>query len=198
MDAKALSRELEVRTGFGRILQGILAVSLCTNFALGIAYATSDRSIRTVYVPPVINKSFWVEDQALSPAYLEQMSLFIAGLLLNVQPASAEYQLGVVKQYLDPRVSAELARKLDVAVQKTKKENVSTYFSFSRAKIDEANKRIALLGGLEVWFAGQRVSSRSTAFLLGFSYENGRFFLNEFRETNDQDPFAPIPAPAAQ
>ena len=198
MDAKELSRELTVRTGFGRIMQGILAVSLCTNLALGIAYATADRSIRTVYVPPTINKTFWIEQKAISPEYLEQKALFISGLLLNVQPASAEYQLSVVKQYLDPRISADLTRKLDTAVQKTKKENVATYFSFTRALIDQPNNRIALLGGLEVWFAGQRVSARSTAFVLGFAYDNGRFFLTEFRETNAQDPFAPIPVAAAQ
>ena len=45
-------------------------------------------SVRTVVVPPSINKSFWVSRDKASSEYLEQMGSFIAWLVLDVTPAS--------------------------------------------------------------------------------------------------------------
>lgn len=197
MDYKALSSELSIRAGFGRTFQLILAFSMVSNVALAIAYATSNHTVRTVFVPPNISKTFWVEEKAVSPEYLEQMGLFIAELLLNVQPYSVDYQLNYAKQYLDPRVSGDLSRRLDAAADQTKKGNVSSYFTVSRIQIDELSRKVAIFGGLEIWYSGQRISAKSTVFLMGFSVQNGRFYFNEFRETSQNDPFAPVPPSAA-
>ncbi len=45
-------------------------------------------SVRTVVVPPAINKSFWVTSDKASSEYLEQMASFMAWLVLDVTPAS--------------------------------------------------------------------------------------------------------------
>ena len=45
-------------------------------------------TVRTVVVPPSLNKTFWVTRDKASNEYLEQMGSFIAWLVLDVTPAS--------------------------------------------------------------------------------------------------------------
>ena len=47
-------------------------------------------TVRTVIVPPSINKSFWVSRDKASGEYLEQMGSFVAWLVLDVTPATID------------------------------------------------------------------------------------------------------------
>ena len=47
-------------------------------------------TVRTVVVPPSIDKTFWVTRDKASNEYLEQMGSFIAWLVLDVTPASID------------------------------------------------------------------------------------------------------------
>ncbi|TXH92271.1 type IV conjugative transfer system protein TraE [Thauera aminoaromatica] len=198
MDAKKLSYELEVKAGFSRVFQGVLALSLATNLALAVAYATSEKTIRTVHVPPQIEKTFWVEGSRVSVEYLEGMGIFIAGLLLNTTPSTVEYQLQTALKYMDPRNFAELQRRLTSSAENVKKEGISSYFTYVRVRVDEKTQRVVLTGNLEVWIGGKRISERRAAYLLAFQTLDGRITLTDFRETNENDPFAPLQDTASQ
>ena len=192
MDAKKLSYELEVKAGFSRVFQGILAFSLAINLALAVAYATSEKTIRTIHVPPQIEKTFWVEGKRVSVEYLEGMGIFIAGLLLNTTPSTVEYQLQTALRYMDPRNFAELQSRLTSSAANVKKEGISSYFTYVRIRVDEKAQQVVLTGNLEVWVGGKRVNERRAAYLLAFETQDGRITLTDFRETNENDPFAPL------
>jgi len=51
-------------------------------------------TVRTVVVPPSIDKTFWVTRDRASSEYLEQMGSFIAWLVLDVTPASIDLEEG--------------------------------------------------------------------------------------------------------
>jgi len=59
-------------------------------------------SVRTLVVPPSINKSFWVERDKVSSEYLEQMGSFIAWLVLDVTPASIDWKKDILLGYVEP------------------------------------------------------------------------------------------------
>ena len=190
MDAKQLSYELEVKSGFKRIFQGALALSLATNLALAIAYVTAEKTVRTIHVPPQIEKTFWVEGDRVSVEYLEGMGIFIAGLLLNTTPSTVDYQLQTALRYMDPRNFAELQRRLTQSAENVRKEGISSYFTYVRVRVDEKTQRVALTGNLEVWIGGNRVSERRAVYLMTFKTVDGRITLTDFIETTENDPFA--------
>jgi len=126
------------------------------------------------------------------------MGIFIAGLLLNTTPSTVEYQLQTALKYMDPRNFAELQRRLTSSAEHVKKEGISSYFTYVRVRVDEKSQRVALTGNMEVWIGGKRVSERRAAYLLAFETLDGRITLTDFRETNENDPFAPLQDTASQ
>lgn len=65
-------------------------------------------TVRTVVVPPSINKSFWVSRDKASGEYLEQMGAFIAWLVLDVTPASIDWKKDILLGYVEPDQHGEL------------------------------------------------------------------------------------------
>jgi conjugal transfer pilus assembly protein TraE len=96
------SRELAVRSGFGRTLQALLVVFMGLTVLLSVAVAFRSNNIRTVIVPPAVTKGFWVDDAAVSPEYLEQMAFFLAQLVYNVTPANADFNARTLLNYAAP------------------------------------------------------------------------------------------------
>ena len=83
-----LIRDIESRTGMGKIMQVILCIALLTNVLLAAVLLTMDRTVRTLFVPPEITKSFWVDGRKLSPEYLEQMGDWVVYNFATVTPSS--------------------------------------------------------------------------------------------------------------
>ncbi len=67
-------------------------------------------TVRTVVVPPSINKSFWVTRDKASGEYLEQMGAFIAWLVLDVTPASIDWKKDILLGYVEPDQHGEQPR----------------------------------------------------------------------------------------
>lgn len=65
-------------------------------------------AVRTVVVPPSINKSFWVTRDTASAEYLEQMGSFIAWLVLDVTPSSIDWKKDILLGYVEPEQHGEL------------------------------------------------------------------------------------------
>ena len=67
---------------------------------------------KTIVTPPVLEKSFWVHGDDVSPEYLEQMALFFAGLALTYHPDNVDDQVRLFLRYADPLVYGALAARL--------------------------------------------------------------------------------------
>jgi conjugal transfer pilus assembly protein TraE len=54
--------------------------------------------------------------------------------------------------------------------------------------------KVAIVGNLDTFVGDKRASVRRTVFVVGFKYLNGRLYVSEFKETNEQDMFGAGPA----
>ena len=144
---------------------------------------------KTVIVPPVIEKSFWVSGNEVSRNYLEQMAYWYAGLALNITPSTGEYQKQLFLHYATPsdigRLAADMALRLDFL----SKNNTSTLFTAQTLNTDEKLMKVAIVGELDTFVGDKRISARRTVFVVGFKYLNGRLYVSEFKETSEQDMF---------
>jgi len=144
---------------------------------------------RTIVVPAVTHKTFWLEDENASQEYLEQMAVFFTELALNVSPSNADYQKDLFLKYTDPRSHGVLQTRLSLGVEKIKRKNASTTFFPIELETDVKNK-IVVVHGEETLIIGQRVISKSAkAYRVNFKMGQGRMYVTEFTEVDKNEPF---------
>jgi conjugal transfer pilus assembly protein TraE len=139
-------------------------------------------SVRTVVVPPSINKSFWVTRDKASAEYLEQMGAFIAWLVLDVTPASVDWKKDLLLGYADPAQHGDLKTRQELEASRLKRINASTYFLPQQLVPTEDTQSIVIRGRLRTLVNGLETASDLKAYLVEFSYAAGRMHLKTFKE----------------
>ncbi len=136
-------------------------------------------SEKTILVPPVVSKTFWVDGNKVAPEYIEQMAVYFAQLALNANPANVDYQYNLLLQHVTPRAYGELKAELAVAADRLKKDNASQAFYPSEVVV---LKNTATMKGRLVKTVGQKVTSDDTVvYVIKFSYEGGRLYVSSFK-----------------
>ena len=193
MHINNLIRDVEAKTGLGRVMQGIMAALILAVIILAAAILTMDRTVRTIFVPPEITKSFWVDGRKLSPEYLEQMGEWVVYLFATVTPSSVDFKSAQILKYVHPSVHGELAVRFKAGAARIKRENLSRFFSPSEVRFSEAAQAIAFIGTSETWVADKRLPQAAIrAYLVVFDWDGSNTTIKELRETDPKNPFAPV------
>ncbi len=137
---------------------------------------------RTVLVPPVIEKSFWVTHDKVSGSYLEQMAAFATYLILDVAPSSIEWKKNLLLQYVLPSNVAEYETRQKLEAERIKTLNASTQFAITGLKPNERDMSVLVFGQLATYVNGHRTSDEKRNYRLQFVYTNGRIHLTKFEE----------------
>jgi len=194
-----LIKDIEARTGLGKIMQAILAVALLTNVILAAALLTMDRTVRTIFVPPEITKSFWVDGRKLSPEYLEQMGDWVVYNFATVTPSSVDFKASQILKYVHPSVHGDLAIRFKAGALRLKHESMSRFFFPKDIRISEAAQAVAFIGAQESWIADKRLPGDAIkAYLVVFDWDGSRATIKELRETDPTHPFEPLTDQAVQ
>lgn len=182
--------DTRARYAIGKLTLYGLILSLVTNVLLAAILLTSTNTHRETLVPPTINKTFWVDDAAVSPEYLEQMAVFLLQLALNVTPANAEINHQAFMRYVAPANFGQIQKSLRSQVAELKELNVSTAFYPSSVALHPNHPNTIVVSGISVtWAADRRLPDRSVAYRLRFNFAGGRVHLAELVETNERTPF---------
>ena len=139
-------------------------------------------SVRTVVVPPSINKSFWVTRDKASSEYLEQMGSFIAWLVLDVTPASVDWKKDILLGYVEPEQHGELRIRQDLEAARLRRINASTFFMPQQLVPSEDAQTVVVRGRLRTQVNGLETANDLKAYLVEFSYSGGRMHLKTFKE----------------
>lgn len=183
--------DLSAARNAATVFAGLLAVSLLANLVALLLLGRSHANVRTVLVPPSIDKSFWVEAERVSPEYLEQMTHYLSMLILNVQPGTIEYQNRILRQYVSPALAGSLDNEGRLNALRIRRDNASQLFTPMGYQIDAAQRRAVIHGQLQTIINKTPVSSVGKAYLAQFELSSGRLLLAAFRETRMDDPFNP-------
>jgi conjugal transfer pilus assembly protein TraE len=139
-------------------------------------------SVRTVVVPPSIDKSFWVSRDKASSEYLEQMGSFMAWLILDVTPASIDWKKDILLGYVEPEQHGELKTRQELEATRLKRINASTYFMPQQLVPDETTQAVVVRGRLRTLVNGLETNEALKAYQVEFSYRGGRMHLKTFKE----------------
>ena len=139
-------------------------------------------TVRTVIVPPSIDKSFWVSRDKASSEYLEQMGSFIAWLVLDVTPSSIDWKKGVLLGYVEPGQYGALKTRQEVEAERLKRINASTLFMPQQLVPSEDAQTVVVRGRLRTLVNGFETANDFKAYLLEFSFNCARMHLTTFKE----------------
>ena len=139
-------------------------------------------TVRTVIVPPSIDKSFWVSRDKASSEYLEQMGSFIAWLVLDVTPSSIDWKKGVLLGYVEPGQYGALKTRQEVEAERLKRINASTLFMPQQLVPSEDAQTVVVRGRLRTLVNGFETGNDLKAYLVEFSFNGARMHLKTFKE----------------
>lgn len=139
-------------------------------------------SVRTLVVPPTINRSFWVTRDSASSEYLEQMGSFVAWLILDVTPDSIDWKREMLLGYVEPDQHGELKRRQEVEASRLKRINATTSFKPQQLVTSEEKQSVVIRGRLRTMVNGLETADEPKAYSVSFSYSGGRVHLKAFSE----------------
>ena len=139
-------------------------------------------TVRTVVVPPSIDKSFWVSRDKASSEYLEQMGSFVAWLVLDVTPSSIDWKKGVLLGYVEPEQYGALKTRQEVEGERLKRINASTLFMPQQLVASEDKQSVVVRGRLRTLVNGFETGNDLKAYLIEFSFNGARVHLKTFKE----------------
>jgi conjugal transfer pilus assembly protein TraE len=135
---------------------------------------------RIVVHPPELRQSYWVEGNRFAPAYLEEMGLYFAHLLLDVSPANILYQGDVLLRYVWPKTYGEFRSRIMEDQKRLKQENVSMVFNPVECTVIPGQMAVEIHGDLVTFVADKKISSRRESYRVAFEGKSGRLFLKSF------------------
>lgn len=193
MKLTQLSDEIAYKAGVNRISQLLIAILSVTTVLLAFTTATADRTHRETIVPPIINKTFWVDGDKVSPEYIEQMGWFALQLALNNSPVGAENNARMLLKYAAPASYGDLERVLMGNVKRLRENNTSTMFSARSVTVNEHDNSVVFAGVMTTYISDKRVAEVSQAYIVRFGYSAGRIYILDLRETDPKEPFKEPP-----
>lgn len=137
---------------------------------------------RIILVPPVLEKSIWVEASSVSPSYLEQMGLFIGNLMLTKSYMSADKQGEILLRQVVPEFEGEFRNALILEATKMRKNNFSLVFYTQDVYVNPTALTTSLTGE-QVSYVGEKIVGREKKkYKLQFSYRDGKLLLSGISE----------------
>ena len=140
---------------------------------------------RIVIVPPVIEKSFWVSAQSVSPEYLSEMTMFFAGLRLNMTPDNSGLQRETLLRYTDPSYYNALNSQLVKEGDKLNDQHISMAFYSVNIKVNSKRLEAIIEGDLKTSVGDAAIPTRRVKYLVGYRYDAGRLLIKSFEEVKN-------------
>lgn len=159
------------------ILAAFSFIVLLSNLTL-TAIVASKRE-RIVVLPPSVDREFWVEGNAFSPAYIEQFGLFLAQLVLNKSPASVELQNRILLRHVAPNQYPLLKRVLQEEQEEILQNDLTHLFFPTRVNLEHDTQSLVLEGERVSYLSNEPILQEMQKYILHFTFQNG---LMQFKE----------------
>jgi len=163
---------------------------MAANLLLAATVAGTDTTEKIVIVPPVIERPFWVKGAEMSREYLEEMSRYLAGLVLNVTPKSVESGIDIFLRYVAPASYGQIRARMTAQADRLRRDDVSTAFYPVSYQTRPKKRQVVITGDFVTVVGKQIVSKVRRSWRFAYTYTGGRLWIAEFLEVKSEDPFA--------
>lgn len=163
----------------------IAVISMCVNLLLGGINFYLIGKERIVVTPAVITSEFWVSSDTVSDSYLEQMSGFFLGLILNTSPNNFAARSGQLLQHVYPNYFAIVKAQLVKQQAEIERRAMSTSFQPNSFKIDREKLLVEVNGELRILVGGSPLQLKSATYQIQFTHQQGRLYVKQFKEVKN-------------
>jgi conjugal transfer pilus assembly protein TraE len=168
----------EKRNGYLIIAVG----SIVVNILLSIYICNANSNEKIIFIPPVVDKPFWVSSNASSPEYLSMMNLLFTDLLLNITPSNAGMKHAIFLKYVDSKYYANFKTKLIEQEDQLKKEHTTISFQLIKPEVDVQNLVAKVTGDVQYTVGDTILPSKRLTYQMKFSYHSGLLQVTSFEE----------------
>ena len=166
-------------------LLGFLGIALLLNILQVVERLTVTEKI--IVLPPSITKDVWIKGNTVSESYLEEWSLYLTNILLNVSEKTIGYQAELALRHVSPDFSGKIKKKFKNDTTNLQKNNATTTFSPKEIKVIEKTMTVFVTGTFSTYVGKERVSAHEQTYQLNFVFNKGRFLqLTNFTLTKKE------------
>lgn len=146
-----------------------------------LAVCVLQRNQQVVLVPLGFSQEAWVQKNQVSSSYLEQMAVFFARQLLDVNSSSAEFQSKNILEHVESNLYNELKQRLTLEAELLRKDNLSMSFRPTAIKANPKTLKVEISGLLNSYIGNQFKNQKQETYEFGFSYRSGILLINKFQ-----------------
>lgn len=157
------------------ILMVIAGIGLLANLLLSICLLSKKEKI--ILIPGQLNQEAVLGD-VFSISYMEEVTNFFVGLLLDLTPSNVEYKSSIVLKHVDSSSYNTLKKYFDDEEEKHKKYNLCT--SFAVTNLTVKGLRVEISGILTSRFGDSGKQEQSMTYLIQYKNSHGRLLLTKF------------------
>lgn len=157
--------------------------------AVALTLGTLSKQTTTILEPPTRSKTIAIVGDRVDGAWLEEMGAWVAHMILDSSPHSIGWQQEQILRWTHPSTHGQLQQEMAVQAKRLIDTNASTIFWLQQTAPDVDRQRIALIGQLDTYVNGVRVSgsSRTVSYLVQFESKGGRMLIKEWKEVPGDD-----------
>lgn len=175
----------ELSLAINRLLIALGVVAIIALLLAASVMKLSGKRERVVIVPPNISEPFYLANSYVSEAYLRQMADYYTRLIYNVTPKSVDTQIETLLNHVDSGRYHELRSQLTRKAEEIKSKNLATAFFPTRFDVDEKTMNVYVEGDFAMILGREKQRLERKQFLLIFDYKDGRIWLKQIREVNE-------------
>lgn len=136
---------------------------------------------RIIISPPDSKQGYWVEGNRFSPSYIEEMTLFLCHLILDITESNIIPQGEVLLRHITPKSYGAFKLKLLEDEKRLKKEQLSIHFMPHEIQLSADSLTVDVTGDLLSYISTQKVSQARETYRLVFEQKSNRLLLKSFK-----------------
>lgn len=173
--------------GQSKRLWMVLAVSGLLNLVLGLVLLTKTDHSRTVILAPGAEESYVVTANTVSENLLERFAIPALNLVLNITPATSQWQINQFLESVAPESHGDIALTLTRGAESLKRNQASLAFFPKRSAIDVDKQTVCVTGERKTLLAKTVTSSEEVTACLKTTVRMGRLWIVQLTLTNGGD-----------
>lgn len=156
----------------------VAAFLLISNLLLAFGFVTQDRQV--VIVPAHIDQKIKYSNRYVDQRYLEVMTGYFTGLLLDKTAANAKQKSHALLQHVASSSYQKIANHLNEDAERYQNLSLTTSFAISDMIINPDKLTAELNGKLYSRYGKDGKSENPAHYLVKYEFKGGRLLLKEF------------------
>jgi len=142
---------------------------------------------RIVLVPACIDKRVTISGNRVSPEYIKLFTRYILNLALDYTPSTAKGQFSELLTFCTPDFYPVFKQTLSDLSDRIKELSICSLYYPQDITINFLTHTIKVTGIERQWSEGQKIEDSKKTYILSFRIRDGRFWLDGFKEGDNNE-----------